>query len=200
MINRHSFILVSTLVALCAGCLDTTSGTTAADGGGAPVDEGGGAAPDYSALYACSEDAFGDVHALSGPSFDPEAGLLAPLQDSYFVSTTMIYWRAEKTDAFYSMGGRVMAQLESTPGLVAYALGTDETCLVGRAITVWRSEEEMFAFVVSGAHGEAVGQTLELSFTGKGATWSATPDEVLALDWDTARAKLAAVDEHPIYD
>jgi hypothetical protein len=58
----------------------------------------------------------------------------------------------------------------------------------------------MYAFVVSGAHGEAVGMTLDLSYTGKSTHWWATADELGSLDWELARAKLDEVDVHPIYE
>ncbi len=188
---------------LTAGCDAASSPMTddLGEGGvGGAAGQGGAAAEDYAELYACVESDFGDVHALGGTGFDPATGLIGTPQESYVVSTTMLYWRAEKTDEFYDMGGKVMAQLASTPGLVAYALGTDETCRVGRAITIWRSEEDMFAFVVSGAHGEATGMTLDLSYTGKGTHWNAPPEEVNQLDWDVARQKLAEVEINPIYD
>jgi heme-degrading monooxygenase HmoA len=190
------------LVSLGAACgrQESASTETVGGAGGAAESGGGGARPDYEALYECAEDAFSDVRELGGEGYDPEVGILGEPQEKYLVSTTLIYWRPELTDEFYQMGGDVMGQLVSTPGLVAWALGTDEVCHVGRALTVWRSEEDMYAFVVSGAHGEAVGMTLDLSYTGKSTHWWATADELGSLDWELARAKLAEVDVHPIYE
>jgi hypothetical protein len=185
-------------VALAAGCAEETSESAESAGVGG---EGGMQAPPdpYAHLYQCVETDFGDVHSLSGPGYDPETGIIGTSQDTYVVSTTLFYWKPEMTDEVYQTGGRVMGQISDSPGMVAYAVGTDETCLVARQLSVWRSEEDLYAFVLSGAHAEAIGSTLDVSLTGRGTHWTITADELATLDWDTARAKLDEVEMHPIY-
>jgi heme-degrading monooxygenase HmoA len=128
---------------------------------------------------------------MSGPGIDEEGNLIGEPQDTYFVSTTQIYVSEEQTDAFFGLAGKVILQLSETPGLVGYALGGDDACLVNRTMGIWESEEAMYAFVASGAHAEAMPKT---------AHWTMTGDEVVALtsnwstaSWDEARARLEDV-------
>jgi heme-degrading monooxygenase HmoA len=154
----------------------------------------------YAVLYDCVEADFSEVHPLSGAGYSPETGIVGTAQDKYFVTTTMLYWKPGKKDDFYSMGGRVMAQVDSSDGVIAWALGTDETCRVARSISVWRSEEDMYAFAVSGAHGEATTKINDLSFTGRAVRWWAQPEELGQLHWETARTKLLEIPESPVYE
>jgi hypothetical protein len=57
----------------------------------------------------------------------------------------------------------------------------------------------MYAFVLSGAHAEAMGMTLDLSDTGRSTHWDATPEELDTLDWTVANAKLDDVERSEIY-
>lgn len=147
-----------------------------------------------SALYDCPEDTFEQNRPLVGPGIAPGQGLLGERQASYVVHTTQIYARPEKAQAFMEVVGSVIAQLEETPGLVGYALGTDPACGVARTLGVWASEEAMYRFATSGAHLEAMGQFTDLALTGRVTHWNATPEEVEALTFDVARQRIATVD------
>jgi heme-degrading monooxygenase HmoA len=187
--TAKALLSASMLASLLMGCSAEVESV-------APADE-----PNpHAHLYDCEEVDFGEVHTLSGPGYDADTGLTGDPQDKYFVTSTMLYWKEGLQQDFYAMGGRVMAEMDASEGLIAWALGTDETCRAARSISVWRSEEAMYKFVVSGAHGEAVTHISELSSTGKAARWEVGPDDIGALHWDTAREKLLEVEESHVYD
>ena len=181
-----------------AACTEEDSadgaGGQAAGAGGA-----GGAPPDYTSLYACEEVAFGEAKELSGPGYDPTNGFVGTPQASYVVHATQIYYRPDQADEFFQLAGKVVAQLAETEGLVAFTLGSDDTCGVARTLGVWTSEEALYAFVGSGAHAEAMAKTSATTFTGRTTHWDATPAEVDALSWDVARAKLEDIEPLDFY-
>lgn len=187
------------------GCGDDTSGGGgSAQGGEAAVGgeaaTGGGGAAALDPHYACVEANLIEARKLSGPGFDAEqGGFLGATSASYVVSTTQIYVPKEKQGPFLGLATAVSTQLEATDGLVAYALGYDSGCEVNRTLSVWESEEKMYAFVGSDAHLEAMSQTTDVSVTGRVTHWTATAEEVEALDWDVARAKLDLVEPSNVY-
>ncbi len=166
------------------------------DGSG---DSGSGGAPDVDMLYACEEPQFMPLSPLVGPGLDPKAGWLEPLQDSYIAHSTQILVRPEQLDAFFEASAAVQTQLEATPGLVAVAFGMDPTCGYIRTLGIWRSEQDMYAFLGSGAHAQAMARTLELSVTGKTVSWS-----ISAADgppsWESAFAELPAGEPPGAYE
>lgn len=190
---------------VAVGCGDDTSdsgggaqGGATSEGGAAATGGGGAAALDP--RYACVETNLIEARKLSGPGFDAtQGGFLGATSASYVVSTTQIYVPKAKQGPFLGLVTDVGTQLEATDGLVAYALGYDAGCEVNRTLSVWESEEKMYAFVGSDAHLEAMSQTTEVSVTGRVTHWTATPEEVEALDWDVARAKIAEVDASNLY-
>jgi heme-degrading monooxygenase HmoA len=185
----------SMVMIMTAACGDSggdgDDGSVASGAGGA-----GGSAPadPYAEMYECEEVMFGEAKPLSGPGYDPETGFVGTPQATYVIHTTQIYTRPEQESEFMSTAGKVIAQLGSTEGLVAFTLGGDDGCGVSRTMGVWTSEEALYAFVQSGAHLEAMSKTGQLSYTGKTTHWDATPEEVEALTWDVARAKLEDID------
>lgn len=192
--KKWPLFMGSMLVAAC-GEDAASDGTGAGASGGATGAgaEGAGGAPDYSSLYACEEVEFGEAKPLSGPGYDPMTGFVGTPQSSYVVHATQIYLRPEHYNDFYAEAGKVVAQLASTEGLVAFTIGSDDSCGVARTMGVWTSEEALYAFVGSGAHAQAMSKTAQMTFTGRTTHWDATPEEVEALTWDVARAKLESV-------
>lgn len=170
---------------------DVTSGDQS-DGGSS------GTVPDFEQAYACIDADFAEVAPLAGPGYDPGAGLLDPIQDTYFVHTTQILVRPDKQAEFQATVGEIVGQLMQSAGLVAVAFASEPNCGFARTLGVWRSEEEMYAFVISGAHAEAMAQTTELSLTGKTTSWSATAAEI-PVTWAAAMEKLAAVEPAAVY-
>ncbi|MBL8743012.1 MAG: hypothetical protein JNK04_18010, partial [Myxococcales bacterium] len=143
--------------------------------------------------------AFGDVIPLGGPGYDPLEGIIGDPQAEYVVHATMLYWKAEKTEEFYDLAVALIAQLNQTEGLLAYALGTDEVCGAARSIGIWRSEEDMYAFVTSGAHAKAMGLTDELSWSGKATHYTLPATALATVGWDQQRAALADVEPSGYY-
>ncbi len=182
---------------------DETSPAGGAQSGGGGAGAGAGAAGGgdaYAALYDCEEVDFAGG-PLQGPGFDATmGGFIDEPEASYVVATTQIYVADAQIEGFLAAFGPVNAELASTEGLVAHAVGTDSTCGVNRTMSVWTSEQAMFAFVGSGAHALAMSQTNEVSLTGRVTHFTATAAEVEALDWEVVRAKLAAVEPSPVYD
>lgn len=199
---RRAMWAIGLAGAALAGCADDEAAPAGVGGaGGTGAGGTGGAPPDVAAYYACAETGFAEARPLSGPGLDPETGeLVGAPQASYVAHATQIYPKADKEKDFFGLVGPVLQQLEETPGLVAYALGSDEGCGVQRTMGIWESEEAMFAFVTSGAHATAMGSTLTVSITGKTTSWTVSADEVAALDWDVARGKLDAISPSPMYE
>ncbi|MBL8740369.1 MAG: antibiotic biosynthesis monooxygenase [Myxococcales bacterium] len=190
--------LLATALVLSA-CGDDSSSSGGGAAGGAGEGGSGGAGDPYAAMYACEETNFA-AQPLSGPGYDAETGFVGEPQATYIASTTQIYVAPEKQKAFLDASIDVIGQLADTPGLVAFSVGGDTECQVNRTMSIWESEDAMYAFVTSGAHAVAMGQLTELSLTGKTTHWTTTPEEIEAQTWDTVRAKLAEEDPSELYD
>lgn len=191
--------LLATALVLSA-CGDDSSSSGGGAAGGAGEGGSGGAGDPYAAMYACEETNFAEAQPLSGPGYDAETGFVGEPQATYIASTTQIYVAPEKQKAFLDASIDVIGQLADTPGLVAFSVGGDTECQVNRTMSIWESEDAMYAFVTSGAHAVAMGQLTELSLTGKTTHWTTTPEEIEAQTWDTVRAKLAEEDPSELYD
>ncbi|MFO0632702.1 MAG: antibiotic biosynthesis monooxygenase [Nannocystaceae bacterium] len=147
---------------------------------------------DLDALYDCVDPGLVEARPLSGPGFDPATGLV-DAQDSYVVSTTQILPIPEHNDRFLALVAAVGDQLESQPGLVAYALAVEPTCGFARTMSVWRDETSMLAFVGSGAHADAMTQTFEVGVTGRVTHFVATAEQ-MPISWELAIASIAEVE------
>jgi heme-degrading monooxygenase HmoA len=195
---------------------DDTGGTTSASAddaestasptSGEPADDtagqddsagssGGSGGPDLAELYACEETDLVVVQPFVGPGFDETGALLEPVADEYVVSTTQLLPRpeAEAQQLFNELTGAVVAQVMQTPGFVGVAVATEPNCGFARTLSVWESEEAMFAFVGSGAHAEAMTHTFDVGVTGRVTSWS-VPGEEAPPSWETAIAQIAEVD------
>lgn len=217
--NRHAWILGAVLGTLTMGCpsddgddleptADTEAATTdaSADGGAASTGSGAEETGEAStgggnaALYDCSDPDLQVARPLSGPGYDPELGLLEPVQDTYVVHTTQLYVNpdADSQAEFFQLIASINAQLENTEGFVALSLAVEPNCGFNRTLGVWRSQADMNRFVTTGAHATAMGRTLDISTTGKTTSWEASADEMPT--WADAAARLDAIDESAIYD
>ena len=173
---------------------DTGAGTgTPADDSGSDGSDGG---PDLAALYACEDPDLAIAQPFGGPGFDPMTGaLLEPIAGEYVVSTTQLLPKPDgaSQQAFFELTNAVAGQLMETPGFLGMSLALEPSCGFARTLTVWESEEAMFAFVGTGAHVEAMGQTFEVGVTGRVTSWTA-PADAMPPAWDAAIAKIAEVD------
>ena len=98
---------------------------------------------------------------LAGPGVDPSSGVLTP--GEYHISATYLALKSGKEALANQLAGPVIEELFGMAGLVAVATSRSSSCASLRTLTVWESEEAMFAFVASPAHVRAMAQTLELS-------------------------------------
>lgn len=162
---------------------------------GSSESEGG---PDLAMLYECEDSGFMEFGPLVGPGFDPKSGWLEPLQDSYIAHSTQILVHPDQMDAFFEVSGAVQAQLAETPGLVAVAFAAEPTCGFVRTLGIWRSDKDMYTFVGTGAHAEAMARTLELSVTGKTVSWEISA-EGGPPTWASAFDELGAVEPSGVY-
>lgn len=155
---------------------------------------------DLDAIYGCEEPDFQVIQPLSGPGIDPETGaLLEPLQDSYVLHTTQILVGPEQFEAFLALNVPIIEQLAETDGLIGFALASEPNCGFSRTMGVWRDEQSLYAFVSSGAHLQAMAQTLDVSITGRTTSWTASVDQ-MPLSWEMALAAIDDVEPSAVYD
>lgn len=137
---------------------------------------------------------------FGGPGVDPATGKLRPSVGApYLISSTYIRLRPEPAaqQAFGELMGPIAGALQQQPGLAAVLLGTSMSCGTARTLTVWASEEEMYAFVGGGPHAAAMARVAEVSRGGSLAThWVATG--TTAAEWPSVLAQLRAYDG-PLY-
>jgi hypothetical protein len=153
---------------------------------------------DRDALLACESDAFTVGRPLSGPGLD-DSGFIGEPLESYVVHTTQIVPRPEMREAFFHQSVAVFGQVATSEGMVAYGFALDDQCGDARTVGVWKSEDHMYAFAVTGEHLKAMARTHELSLAARVTHWTATPEEILALDWTALKARMAETDNSPLY-
>ncbi len=151
-------------------------------------------------LLACSSGDLQVSGPLAGAGFDPNTGLTGERQETYVVSTTQLVVPPEAMSEFGGLVADIFTDISTREGLVAYGFASDEGCNHQRTLTVWTSEEAMFGFMVGEAHTRAMNATLGVSDAGRVTHWSATADEVEALTWDQAVARMAEVENSSVYD
>lgn len=134
------------------------------------------------------EDDFVEQVPLSGPGVDAETGELAP--GTYHVSSTYLAVIPDQMQRALDLGGAVIGSLQSAQGLVAFSIAGSQSCVALRTLTVWESEEDMVAFVVSAPHATAMQATPEIS-RGTGNTIAWEGDETTAT-WEEGAARLGA--------
>ncbi len=177
------------------GEAETAAGDSSSEGGDTTGDE-----IDVDALYDCEDPMLLVGLPLTGPGIDPETGeLLPPLQDSYIVHTTQLMIKPEAQEQFDELTGAVMAQLMETEGVVGVALAYEPTCDFYRTMGIWEDERSLMLFVGTGVHAQAMGQTAEISLTGRTTHWTVSADE-LPLTWEMAIEQVADVDPSSLYD
>jgi heme-degrading monooxygenase HmoA len=112
------------------------------------------------------DPATGSVRVVEGQHYVVSStyGVPKPTSDGKLVS-----------DRYLALFGAVAEQLEREPGLIALQLGQSNACGSGRTLAIWRSEEEMYDFVTSRAHLDAMTAADEILQPGYAVThWDAT--------------------------
>ncbi|MCU0684009.1 MAG: hypothetical protein MUF34_17500 [Polyangiaceae bacterium] len=110
-----------------------------------------------------------------GPGVDPATGALRP--GNYVISSTYLTLRTEAAaqQRFGELMGILTEDFQTRPGLVALALSVAGSCDTARTLSVWESEEAMYAFVSSPAHTAAISGARDVSRGQSAVThWSGT--------------------------
>jgi hypothetical protein len=149
------------------------------------------ASQDRNDLQSCVEDDF-QAAPLAGRGYDPEQGLVGPVQDSYVASTTLILLNPDEVERFGELVGPISADLQTREGLIALSLGQSQKCGTARTLAVWASEQAMSDFVLGDAHVAAMSEFSVVGLNGAVTHWEVAADEV-PMSWDLARSKIAEV-------
>ena len=150
----------------------------------------GSSSHQFAEFAACSkavlEQDIGPDTALVGPGVDQKSGQLAP--GSYFIAATYLALKPDQVDAALELGQPIVESLASMHGFVAFSLTQSATCASLRTLTVWQTEEDMMAFVVSPAHLKAMPRISSLSRgTSNTVGWQANETDAT---WSQAIAHL----------
>jgi heme-degrading monooxygenase HmoA len=141
------------------------------------------------------EPDFATFMPLGGPAVDPATGALRPpaAGASYVISSTYLALRGEPAaqQAFGELMGPISATLQAQPGLLAIQLAQSMSCGSARTLTVWESEDAMYAFVASPAHVEAMRRVGEVS-RGESVVTHWVSSATTAATWDEAARQLRA--------
>ncbi|WP_437287448.1 antibiotic biosynthesis monooxygenase family protein [Sorangium sp. So ce406] len=177
------------LAAMAAGgCAD--DGASSAGDGTAGGPNGDGGAPPGASFDGCSKaelepDREGGLE-LAGPGVDAGTGALKP--GSYLVSTTYLAMKPEMAQKMIELSGPVMESLSTMKGFVAVAATSSSSCAAVRTLTVWESEQDMYAFVGSPAHARAMGHASSISRgTSNVISWEGSEREAT---WEEAAKRL----------
>ena len=178
-------VLPSTLLSglLLSGCASDDAQPSNAASAGSSSNQ-------FAEFAACSkavlEQDLGQDTALVGPGVDQKSGQLAP--GSYFIATTYLALKPDQVDAALELGQPIVESLASMHGFVAFSLTQSATCASLRTLTVWQTEEDMMAFVVSPAHLKAMPRISSLSRgTSNTVGWQANETDAT---WSQAIAHL----------
>lgn len=153
-------------------------------------DAGGDDACSATQIEADLEDA-----PFMGPLADENGKLKLESGKSYTVSSTYGVPvpgedGAPVTPEYLALFGAIQAQLEVQPGLLALKLATSDDCGSGRTLAVWASEDDMYSFVTSEAHFNAMKAVKVVLKPGFNTThWTADGEKQIS--WDEAAKQLA---------
>jgi quinol monooxygenase YgiN len=161
----------------------------------APHAEDDGSDEGQPAEPSCVDDDVVAVFEFTGPGWDPESGLVEPLQDNYLAHTTFAQLRPgpQIEQTFIETNLALVPVLMAQEGLIGFQLGFSQKCKSGRTLGVWRSEEAMVEFVITPEHVQAMAMAPELMSSAGFHSWTIERAEV-PFDFDHAKAMLASVD------
>ncbi|AUX47314.1 uncharacterized protein SOCE26_088320 [Sorangium cellulosum] len=126
---------------------------------------------------------------LSGPGVDPQTKQVRA--GSYVMASTYLAMRPglDHGEAL-GVAGPVVEAVMTAKGAVAVMASQSADCAALRTLSVWESEEDMFAFVMGPAHVEAMSHTSELSRgTSNTVSWEGTEEDVT---WEEGARRLAS--------
>jgi hypothetical protein len=147
-----------------------------------------------SALDACAEDDFGAM-PLTGPGFDAQGQLIAPLEGDYVVSATVLKLRedAQVQQDFNAAVGAMFPDLFQNEGLIGASLGGSTQCGTARTLAIWRDQGAMLRFAGSASHVAGASRIGEFSTIYKTTAVTVGAADVGAVDWEMQRALLREV-------
>lgn len=187
---------------LATGDESSSSGSlaTADTGGthGAASESGDGASDSGEVIDPnCVDDDFTPVGEFAGPGYDPDTGLKEPVQDTYLAHITVAHIRSDPAleERFVSKNIDLFPVLMQQEGLIGYQVGLSDKCKRGLTIGVWRSEQDMYAFVGTPEHVEAMSIAPEV-LTGAGFHHFEIRREDLPFSFEAARELLGDIDIH----
>lgn len=142
---------------------------------------------------------------LEGPGMEIGGQLLIEPQDDaqLIAASTHLYVSGGESMRLFNENMDAMQEtLDAEPeGLVAYSLAQE---LIGReykTLTVWESEEDLYAFVMSPAHLQAMADSADIANPDKVSTtlsWEVSPEE-LPLTWKQVNEIMAKDGVQAIY-
>lgn len=138
---------------------------------------------------------------FAGPGFK-DGKVTSKAAGPFMASTTLLQLEDtnEASDTFNKHMTILQEKLKTQPGLIGLSLAfTPLDNKAGyRTLTVWESEDAMFAWVASDEHAAAMQEMADLAAGGAVAAWELKKDDVIPPTWDDAKARLAK-DGHPAY-
>lgn len=153
----------------------------------------------YLRLVALSALAAGCTVAspMTGPGWDGDA-LLTDAEGPFVAVATHTRIAKGEGAAFDDHVDAITAQLDGQEGFVARSLRAK---LPGRerwTLTVWEDEESLAAFVVGGAHADAMGDSATVIEGLYSVSWTVEPD-AMPIEWGDVLDRLAAVEPDPAW-
>lgn len=128
---------------------------------------------------------------FSGPGWS-DGSLTGLEQDEYFVHTTLLILNDDPAAQrhFQELNLKMLADLQTAPGLIGVTAAGSERCGFARTLGVWENERAMRSFVYGNeSHIEAMAAFSEIAQQGQTAHWMASGDD-LPPTWDQARGRL----------
>lgn len=127
---------------------------------------------------------------FEGPGYVLGDGLVDPKPDgTYVVAATHLVVDPDARAEFEAQVGRVLDVLEASDGYVGRSLRRQTVGDEYWTLTVWESEDAMYAFVGSDVHVEAMSRAAEFGRAGEVVRWEA-PAARIPPSWDEVLERL----------
>jgi hypothetical protein len=131
---------------------------------------------------------------FTGPGYDPQKGLLPPVQASYVAATTVLLMSPDPATQmlFTQLAGPVIVQVPTQAGLVGYQIAISSKCHYARTLTVWRDMDSMMEFVASPNHAHAMENGQQVTSAAAVANWTIQAAD-MPPTWAVARMQIAGM-------
>lgn len=129
---------------------------------------------------------------FEGPGFSISGEVLTDAPGPFIAATTLLTLNegSEAQTAFDGFSAAMNEELPTAPGLVGKSLAQGPDGY--RTLSVWETEEDMLAWVVSEVHADAMSGMVDHTKGGATVSYTLTRDdlEAGAPSWDDAKARL----------